>query len=94
MKITEELQERLYNYIGSKFQHCGETFELVSYGGSERDMSYAYAYWESEDTNKMIKMEYILRKIGHDRYGGIDRILMIRLWGDYDKGTVIDEITF
>lgn len=85
MKITNELISKLKD--GGELTYEGETYDCFEYGGSGWD---SWQYLKSKTTDKMIKFEYRLHKVGEDEYFGIEDIRKVVWWEDYEKGTIID----
>lgn len=93
MEITNYLINKLEE-MPSSFEHKGETYKLRSYGDhatSGGSVADCWVYWESTDSEKVILMDYRMKKIKDNHYSGIEKIYSIIFWEDYDAGLVYDE---
>lgn len=75
MKVTDYLKKKLMK-LEDEFTYKGEKFVMDSYGGRGEN---SYVYWRG-DKDTIIHMEYSLKKLGHDKYQGINKVKDISMY--------------
>jgi len=94
--ITRYLINKLKELKG-EFTYKGEKYFMVkhgNYGTLDSNLTFNWIYWKSRDSNKMLKMEYVMNKVEDNHCSGIKEIKSITFWDDYDHDIVLEELRY
>lgn len=94
--ITRYLINKLKE-LKNEFTYKGEKYVIDDYGSPGMwggDHAENWIYWKSQDSGKMLKMEYVMYKVDDNHYTGIKEIKSITFWEDYDEGIVLEELNY